>query len=111
MAATPKQKSAGSKPKPKQVRKPKSAAELKAKLAKMQETLKLLEQRAYSGELEEAVKKTNIVESFNAIKASVTEATDIAILTAIGLAVGIKRVEVKQKAVAKRGPAKAKKNA
>lgn len=113
MATGDKSKTAvGSKSKPatgaKRTRKTLSAAEMKAKLEKAKAAVAALEQRAYAGELEEAVKKANIVATFNTIKNNVKGAKDIAILAAIGKAAGIKRLEVTQKPAAKRATKKAK---
>jgi len=84
----------------------KSAEDLKADLAKARAALAALEQRAYAGELDEHVKNSAIVKEFTAIREKVKGVSDVAILTSIGKAVGIKRVEVTQKAPAVRGPRK-----
>ncbi len=88
-------------------RKAKTAEDLKADLVKARAALAALEQRAYAGELDEHVKNSGIVKEFQAIKDKVKDVSDIAILASIGKAVGIKRVEVTQKAPATRGPRKA----
>jgi len=85
-----------------QTRKAKTAAEIKAELEKAKAKVASLEQRAYAGELEEAVKKTNVIAAFESIKASVKGANDLVILAAIGKAAGIARVEVTQKPPVKR---------
>ena len=85
-------------------RKAKSAADLKAQLEKAKAAIAVLEQRAYAGELDELIKKSNIVSAFNVVKANVKGATDLAILAAIAKAVGIKRVEITQKAPVPRKP-------
>lgn len=77
-------------------RKVKTAAELKADLEKAKALVAELEQRAYAGELEELVNKSNVVKEFNAIKASIKGASDLAILAAIGKAVGIQRLVITQ---------------
>ena len=87
-------------------RKKKTAEDLKADLAKARATLAALEQRAYAGELNELVKNSAMVKEFQAIRSKVQDASDVAILAALGRAVGIKRVEVTQKPVAKRAARK-----
>jgi hypothetical protein len=89
-------------------RKAKTAEDLKADLLKARAALAALEQRAYAGELDGHVQKSAIVKEFTAIREKVKGASDIAILTSIGKAVGIKRVEVSIKPAATRKP-KAKK--
>lgn len=56
----------------------------------------LFEEKAYASELEEFIKKQNIVSSFKVIQANTKGISDVAILTAIGKAVGIKRLVVSQ---------------
>ena len=51
------------------------------------------------------IKATNIVADFAKIQARVTDIKPTAILSAIGVAVGIKRLEVKQAEPPKRKPA------
>lgn len=80
----------------------KTAQDLKKELAAAEKKLEQLKQRAYSEEIEELVVKHNIVTSFEAVRAGVKEASDIAILTAIGKAVGIKRLIVAQADVKER---------
>ena len=81
-------------------RKSLSADDLKKKLAAAKEALKALEKRAFAGEITEAINKSNIPSDFKIIKQSAKDASDIAILEAIGLAVGIKRLIVTQSEVA-----------
>ncbi len=83
-------------------RKVKTAADLKADLAKAKAALAALEQRAYAEELDEFVKKTNVVSDFNVIKKNIAGASDIAILAAIGKAAGIARLVITQSEVVKR---------
>ena len=80
----------------------KTAQDLKKELAAAEKKLEQLKQRAYSEEIEELVVKHNIVTSFEAVRAGVKEASDIAILAAIGKAVGIKRLIVAQADVKER---------
>ena len=76
--------------------KPKTSADLKAQLETAKRRLKKLEQRAYAEELTELIKATNIVADFAKIQARVTDIKLTAILSAIGVAVGIKRLQVTQ---------------
>lgn len=85
--------------------KPKTSAELKEKLEAAKKRLADLEQRAYAEELSELISSTNIVDDFQKIQARVTDIKDVAILAAIGVAIGIKRFEVKQLEAPKRKPA------
>ena len=80
----------------KKTRKVKTAADLKADLEKAKARIAVIEARAYAGELEEMVKQQNIVSAFNVIKANVKGASDVAILSAIGKAAGIKRLVITQ---------------
>ena len=83
-----------------------TSAEVKAQIEKTKEKLKLLEQKVYASELDEAIKRTSVVADFAAIKASVSGATELAIFAAIGKAVGIARLEISQKPAAKRASTK-----
>lgn len=83
-------------------RKTLTAEELKKKLAEAKEALKALEKRAFAGEITEAIHKSSIPAEFKKIKDIAKDASDIAILEAIGLAVGIKRLVVSQTDVKKR---------
>jgi hypothetical protein len=75
---------------------PKTSAELRAQLEEARKRLAQLEQRAYAEELFELISKTNIVADFNSIKSRVTDIRPDAILKAIGHAVGMRRLTVKQ---------------
>ena len=81
-----------------------TSAELKEKLEAAKKRLADLEKRAYAEELSELIKSTNIVADFAKIQARVTDIKDVAILAAIGTAIGIKRLEVKQLEAPKRKP-------
>jgi uncharacterized iron-regulated protein len=83
-------------------RTPKTSADLKAELEAAKKKLEELEKRAYAEELTEAIKATNIVGEFNKIKAKVQKVSDTAVLEAIAVAVGLKRILVKQAEPAKR---------
>ena len=85
--------------------KPKTSADLKAQLEAAKKRLADLEKRAYAEELTELINATSIVADFAKIKARVQDIKEVAILTAIGSAVGIKRLEVKQAEPPKRKPA------
>ena len=87
-------------------RKKKTTEDLKAQLAAMKAKITALAQRAYAGELNELVKNSAMVKEFQAIRSKVQDASDVAILAALGRAVGIKRVEVTQKPAAKRAARK-----
>ena len=89
-------------------RKAPTAAELKAELEKAKLKVAELEQKAYAGELEEAIKATSIVADYAKLRAKVaTSVTDVALIAAIGKAVGIKRLVVSQAPAAKRASKKA----
>lgn len=94
--------------KPRAPRKEKTAAELKLQVEKAKAALAALEQKAYAGEVEEAVKGTSIVKDFNAIKSKLNNVKDVVILAAIGKAAGITRLVVTQSEPKKRGANKAK---
>lgn len=83
----------------------KTSAELKEQLEQARQRLAALEKRAYAEELTEMIATTRIVDDFKKIQERVTDIQPTAILEAIGAAVGIKRLEVKQTAPAKRKPA------
>lgn len=70
------------------------AVKYQEKLEKAKAALTALEEKAYASELEELIKKEDIVSSFKVIQANVREISDVAILTAIGKAVGIKRLVI-----------------
>jgi uncharacterized iron-regulated protein len=84
---------------------PKTSAELKQQLAQAKERLAELEKRAYAEEINELISATNIVADFAKVQANVTDIDATVILAAIGVAVGIKRLEVKQADAVKRKPA------
>jgi alanyl-tRNA synthetase len=75
---------------------PKTSAELREQLEQARKKLAQLEQRAYAEELFELISKTNIVADFNSIKSRVQDIRPDAILKAIGHAVGMRRLTVKQ---------------
>jgi hypothetical protein len=77
-------------------RKAKTSDDLKKELEEARKKLAALEQRAFAGELDEAIAKANFVTEFLKIKLAVPKVSDVAILQAIGSAVGIKRVQVTQ---------------
>lgn len=84
---------------------PKSSAELKKQLEDAKRKLVELEKRAYAEELNELIRATNIVDEFAKIQAQVKDINATAILSAIGEAVGIKRVHVTQLEAPARKPA------
>lgn len=65
-----------------------------------------LEQSLHGNSVSDEIDKTNIVADFRRVQAACTDATDIAILSAIGKKLEIKRLVVAQKAQVKRGPNK-----
>jgi len=85
-------------------RKVMTADDYKAKLEKAKEAYKALEQKAYATELDALIKGQNIVSAINAIKGSTKDISDIAILTAIGKAAGIKNFAITQTEPKKRKP-------
>lgn len=87
-------------------RKTMTADDLKKKLEAAKEALKVLEKRAYAGEVTDAINKSNIPADFKKIKDSAKDVSDVAILEAIGIIMGIKRLVVTQSEVKKRGSKK-----
>ena len=85
--------------------KPKSSAEMKLQLEAARKRLADLEKRAYAEELTELINSTNIVADFAKIQAKVKDIKPVAILAAIGAAVGIKRLQVAQAEPTPRAPA------
>ena len=83
-------------------RTPKTTAEIKADLAAAKKKVAMLEQKAYEGELTELIKAAHFVADYAAIKKSLSNISDTAILSAIAKAVGAKRIQVAQSAPAKR---------
>ena len=88
---------------------PKTSAELKAQLEQAKQRLAALEKRAYAEEITELINTTSIVADFAKIQARVKDIDSTAILAAVGAAVGIKRLEVKQTAPVERKSAAANK--
>lgn len=84
---------------------PKTSAELKAQLEDARKKLADLERRAYAEELHELIRSTSIVAEFNKIQALAKDIKPTAILAAIGDAIGIKRLEIKQASAPTRKPA------
>lgn len=87
-------------------RKPKSAADLKAELAKLREKIKAIESKAYEGELVESINATNVVQQFKALCEKHKDVAAVNILQAIGKAAGIPRVVVSQSTPVKRASKK-----
>lgn len=77
-------------------RKTKSAAELLAELNKKKAEIAALELLVYAEDIDEQVKKSGVVAEFMKIRNGVKNATDVAILAAIGKAAGIARLLVSQ---------------
>jgi hypothetical protein len=82
----------------------KSSAELLKEIEAAKARLAALEQRAYAGQLDEMIKSTTIVQDFAAIQSRVTDISPLAILSAVGAAVGIKRLVITQSEPVKRKP-------
>lgn len=80
----------------KKTRATKSPAQLKAELVKAKAKVAALEERAFASVLAEKINKSNIVSSFNAIKASADGASDLIVLAAVGKAAGIPRLVITQ---------------
>lgn len=90
----------------KRTRTVKTAAMLKDELEKMKAKVKEIEQKAYAGELKEAIANTSIVAEFKKIKDSYKDISAVNILQAIGVAVQIPRVVVSQSEVKPRAKKK-----
>lgn len=90
----------------KRTRTTKSAATLMEELEKAKAKLKDLEQKAYAGELKEAIASTTIVAEFKKIKERYKDVSPVNILQAIGVAVQIPRVVVTQTEVKPRAKKK-----
>lgn len=83
---------------------PKTSADLIKEIAAAKARLAALEQRAYSGQLDEMIKSTTIAQDFAAIQSRVTDISPLAILSAVGATVGIKRLVITQSEPVKRKP-------
>ena len=82
----------------------KTSADLIKEIAATKARLALLEKRAYAGRLDEMINSTSIARDFAAIQAQATDISPLAILSAVGAAVGIKRLVITQSDVVKRKP-------
>ena len=94
----------GSSAAPTKPRKTKTAEELRAELAKAQVKLKELEQRAYASQLADVLTSVGIKGIFDTVKKEVPDASEVAILAAIGKACGVQRLSITQSAATKRKP-------
>ena len=83
---------------------PKTSADILKEIEATKARLVLLEQRAYSGQLDEMIKSTTIARDFAEIQSKVKDISPLVILSAIGLAVGIKRLVITQSEAVKRKP-------
>lgn len=83
---------------------PKTSADLVKEIAATKARLASLEKRAYAGQLDEMIKSTTIAQDFAAIQSRVTDISPLAILSAVGAAVGIKRLVITQSEPVKRKP-------
>jgi len=77
-------------------RKKKTVDDLKADLAKAKAKVAALEQKAYKSELSELIGKSHFAADYTAIKTAFTDVSDVAILTEIVLACGVKRIHITQ---------------
>jgi hypothetical protein len=82
----------------------KTSADLIKEITAAKARLAAMEQRAYAGQLDEMIKSTTIARDFAAIQSRATDITPIAILSAVGAAVGIKRLVITQSEPVKRKP-------
>jgi hypothetical protein len=85
-----------------------TAAEVQAKIAAAKKQIAELEALAHSGTIADAIAKSKLVSQFNDVKAAAKGASDVAILAALGKAVGIKRLSVTQTEPVARKPRTAK---
>jgi hypothetical protein len=76
--------------------------ELLAKVEKAKALVKALESRAYAEELDSLIAKHKIVDVYNEIRKEVPDISNLEILSAIGRACGIARLDITQKAAVKR---------
>ena len=74
----------------------KTAAEIREYIAAQQKKLAELELLEYAEQLEAEIKNLRVQELFRKLKETVKGSTDIAILAAMGKAMGIKRLVVQQ---------------
>lgn len=90
-------------------RKTLTSSDYKAKLEKAKAALKLLEEKAFAGELEEIISGYNLGTMYMQIRAKVDKnVTDVAILNAIVKSLGMKRMDIKQAEAKTRAPRKSK---
>lgn len=82
----------------------KTSADLIKDIAAAKARLAVMEQRAYAGQLDEMIKSTTIAREFAAIQSRATDISPLAILSAVGAAVGIRRLVITQSAPVKRKP-------
>jgi hypothetical protein len=79
-----------------------TSKELLAKVEKAKAALKALESRAYAEELDSLIAKHKIVDVYNEIRKEAPDVSNIEILSAIGRACGIQRLDITQKDAVKR---------
>ncbi len=77
-------------------RKKKTPAEIKAALAAAKKKVAELEQKAYKSELAELINSMHFAAEFKKIKEALKEVSDVAILSGIANACGLKRLEITQ---------------
>lgn len=83
---------------------PKTSADLLKDIATAKARLATLEKRAYAGQLDEMINGTTIARDFAAIQSQATDISPLAILSAVGAAVGIRRLVITQSEPIKRKP-------
>jgi len=83
-------------------RKEKTAADLQAEIAATKKKLQLLEAQTHSVEINDQINKSNIAATYKSIKGNLKKVSDLAILTAVVKAAGIKRIEITEKPAATR---------
>ena len=80
----------------------KSTSELKALLEKKKSEVAKLEQQAFAGEIQERIDASGIAELYKNIKNDLKDVGDVALLSGIAKAAGVKRLTISQAEVAKR---------
>lgn len=83
-------------------RTPKTTSELKALLEKKKAEIAKLEQLAFSGEIKERIDASGIAELYKNIKKDLKDVGDVALLSEIAKAAGVKRLTISQTPVAAR---------
>lgn len=82
--------------------KPKTAAEIKQAIEKKNREIEQLQDMLYANAIEDVIAKSNIVQTFHSLQEELKDVGEIALLKAIGKAVGIKRLVVGQSEIVPR---------